>query len=128
MSNELTGRQRPVRRKREVRYVELSGEQLYELERLWYVYGNNRPQHTPGNHQFIQCLYERGEDIRLLCNKSTMPTPECVGAVEKILARDFSTNHLTDTQRKVRDDSVSEILRVRDDYQKPVSTRKGGKQ
>lgn len=39
-------------------------ENRKELERLWFVYGNNGPRHTWGNHKFIQGLLERGEDER----------------------------------------------------------------
>ena len=125
MSEESAVNKKRVRRKREVRHVELTGEQLYELERLWFYYGNNRPKHTTGNHRFIQCLYERGEDKRLACNKSTMPTQECMAAVDAVLAGDFSTGHLTDKERVLRSNAIERILAVRAEYAKPTLTKKG---
>jgi hypothetical protein len=111
-----------MRRKREVIKLELSGEQLYELERLWFFYGNHGEKSTPANHSFIQCLYERGIDERPLRTKKNWPTPECEAAVEKILANEFSTHHLNEVERAARSRHVRNILAVRGDYEVPRRT------
>jgi hypothetical protein len=70
--------------------VTLTDEQRERLEHLWFVFGNHGPKTTPGNHQFIQGLLEHGLDFRPLQTKRTakrdIPTEECVGAVERVLA------------------------------------------
>jgi hypothetical protein len=65
-----------MRRKREIIKLKLSGEQLYELERLWFIFGNYGEKTTPGNHIFIQTLFEYEKDIRPLQTKKNSPTPE----------------------------------------------------
>ncbi|HEX8291601.1 MAG TPA: hypothetical protein VF570_07600 [Pyrinomonadaceae bacterium] len=70
--------------------VTLTEAQRGRLEHLWFVFGNHGPKTTPGNHQFIQGLLEHGLDFRPLQTKRTakrdVPTEECVGAVERVLA------------------------------------------
>jgi hypothetical protein len=70
--------------------ISLNYEQRDRLERLWFYFGNYGPKTTPGNHSFIQRLLENGYDERPLYNsrtpRSELPTPECVAAVEQILA------------------------------------------
>lgn len=61
------------------------------LERLWFVFGNNGPKHTWGNHKFIQILIERDEDDREFFRtpaRATIHQPltaECEAAVDAIL-------------------------------------------
>ncbi len=95
------GRRRP--QKREPIPVELTAEQFYELERLWYYYGNRGPKTTPGNHGFIQGLIERFQDERPKRSKYSTPTPDCEGAVENILAGRISTEGLDERQKAIRD-------------------------
>jgi hypothetical protein len=78
-------------RPRESIPVTLTKEQRAKLERLWFYYGNHGPKTTPGNHGFIQGLYEHGIDERPMRNKLTTPTPECEAAVEKVLANQTPT-------------------------------------
>jgi hypothetical protein len=70
--------------------VTLTHEQRERLERLWFYFGNYGAKTTPGNHSFIQRLLENGYDERPLYNsrtpKSELPSPDCVAAVERILA------------------------------------------
>ena len=69
--------------------VALTAAQRDRLESLWFVYGNHGPKETYGNHQFIQGLLERGEDVRPLFTARTpareRPTPECEAAVDAVL-------------------------------------------
>ena len=71
--------------------VTLTHGQCQRLERLWFIYGNNGPKTTPGNHSFIQGILEQGLDIRPLITKrsrkSEMPTPECEAAVDEVLTQ-----------------------------------------
>lgn len=75
---------------RQATSVTLTDEQRERLEHLWFVFGNHGPKTTPGNHQFIQGFLEHGLDFRPLQTKRTakrdVPTEECVGAVERVLA------------------------------------------
>jgi hypothetical protein len=77
-------------KRRKVIPVTLTTEQRERLERLWFYFGNYGEKATPGNHSFIQRLLENGYDERPLITKRTarseIPTPECVMAVELILA------------------------------------------
>jgi hypothetical protein len=77
-------------KRRKATPVTLTGTQRERLERLWFYYGNYGLQSTPGNHQFIQGLFEHGLDLRPLQTKRTpkseRPTPECERAVEAVLA------------------------------------------
>ena len=86
--------------------VELTAEQCYELERLWFYYGNRGPKTTPGNHGFIQGLIERFQDERPERSKYVTPTPECEVAVEKILAGQFSTDGLSAAQKADRESEI----------------------
>jgi hypothetical protein len=72
--------------RRQVIPVTLTHEQREKLERLWFIYGNHGPKMTKGNHSFIQGLLERGRDERPLKQQGWMPTEECEGAVDKVLA------------------------------------------
>jgi len=72
--------------------ITLTPVQRKALEGLWFLYGNNGPQHTWGNHKFIQGILERGEDDREFFKKPArvVPgwkgvTPECETAVDLIL-------------------------------------------
>jgi hypothetical protein len=96
--------------------VELTNEQLYELERLWFVYGNHGSKTTPGNHGFIQGLIERYQDERQRGDKFSTPTPECEAAVEAILAGQISTDGLSDTEKAVRTTLIKQwAQRVKDE-------------
>jgi hypothetical protein len=62
-----------------------------ELEKLWFVYGNNGPKHTHGNHKFIQCLLEHNSDDRKFFRRQgrikiwAPLTKECETAVDAVL-------------------------------------------
>lgn len=88
--------------------VELTAEQCYELERLWYRYGNRGTKSTPGNHGFIQGLIERFQDERPTRSKYATPTPECEAAVERILAGQIVTDGLSVTQKADRESAIKE--------------------
>jgi hypothetical protein len=64
----------------------LTEEQRGKLEDIWFIYGNHGSKMTPGNHQFIQGLLERGRDERPLNFKGCIPTDECAAAVDAILS------------------------------------------
>jgi hypothetical protein len=53
-----------------------------ELERLWFVFGNNGPQCTMGNHKFIQ----RHVEGKAHEAKFYKPTKECRLAVKHALS------------------------------------------
>lgn len=53
------------------------------LEKLWFIYGNNGPKHTHGNHRFIQCLLEKSTDEREFFKSDI--SQECLTEVDKIL-------------------------------------------
>jgi hypothetical protein len=88
--------------------VELTAEQCYELERLWYYYGNRGPKTAPGNHGFIQGLIERFQDERPTRSKYATPTPECEAAVERILAGQIIMDGLSVAQKADRESAISE--------------------
>jgi hypothetical protein len=75
--------------RREATPVTLTAGQKGRIENLWFVFGNRGPKTTPGNHYFIQSIYEHGIDIRPLITKrsrkSEIPTKECEEAVDRIL-------------------------------------------
>lgn len=61
--------------------IDLTSDQRYELERLWFVYGNHGPKHSHSGHRFIQCLLEEGEDHRNFFK----PSGEVIQAVDNVL-------------------------------------------
>lgn len=63
--------------------IGLSESQRERLTELWFVYGNYGKKHRHADHRFLQCLIERGQDLRALFNPST----ELVGKVDLILQR-----------------------------------------
>jgi hypothetical protein len=79
--------------------MEITQEQRTQLEKLWFVFGNNGKKHTHHNHRFIQNFLERGEDTekfyRNADKKRTVKagidweviklTDECVNAVRLVL-------------------------------------------
>lgn len=81
--------------------MELSEEQRKQLNKLWFIYGNNGKKHSHSNHRFIQNLLTNGEDDRefYLAGPANMRekgysedkiqkdalTQECIDAVDKIL-------------------------------------------
>ena len=60
---------------------ELSGLQRTVLEELWFIYGNDGPKFSMNDHQFIQAILERGEDLRDFYN----PTKDCLEAVDAVI-------------------------------------------
>jgi hypothetical protein len=61
--------------------VTLTNEQRDKFERLWFYYGNQGPQTTPGNHAFIQGMLEHGIDIRPLKQRgSSHPHSQALSA------------------------------------------------
>lgn len=42
----------------------LTSEQRYELQKLWFIYGNYGERHSDAAHGFIQQLLEHGKDCR----------------------------------------------------------------
>jgi hypothetical protein len=65
---------------------ELTEKQRRELEKLWFVFGNNGKKHTHCNHRYIQNFLEQGEDTEQLYKQSEKGdlTDECVEEVKKI--------------------------------------------
>lgn len=61
--------------------IELTSDQRYKLERLWFVYGNHGKKHGHSGHRFTQCLLEEGEDYRNFFK----PSSEVIQAVDNIL-------------------------------------------
>lgn len=61
--------------------IKLSDEQRFQLERLWFIYGNHGPKRTHAGHRFIQCFLEQGKDHR----KFFKPDQEVINEVDKIL-------------------------------------------
>ncbi len=81
--------------------MNLSVEQLKQLNKLWFIYGNNGKKHSHLNHKWIQGFLERNEDSREFylnapknwldnglpedkIKKDTL-TQECIDEVDKIL-------------------------------------------
>lgn len=79
----------------------INSEQRKKLNKLWFIYGNNGPKSTKGNHGFIQGFLERNSDDRefylqgiqnmrdrkipenvIIVNAITQ---ECINEVDKIL-------------------------------------------
>ena len=78
--------------------MKLTELQLNQLEKLWFVYGNNGRKSTLFNHKYIQGFIEAGEDrkefylegIERLIERGFEKdgiTLECIFAVEKIVYR-----------------------------------------
>ena len=55
----MARRQRIPREK--ITDIKLTPEQRHELNRLWFIWGNNRKKHTHANHRSIQTILEHGE-------------------------------------------------------------------
>lgn len=74
--------------------INLTPIQRKALEDLWFKFGNGGSKHTHGNHRFIQCILEHGDDDPAFWKrKSRIPlashqplTDECEAEVRKILA------------------------------------------
>lgn len=62
---------------------QLTQEQIKQLDKLWFIYGNYGPKHHDGGHRFIQVLLEHNEDARDWYG----PSDECIDAVDAILAQ-----------------------------------------
>jgi hypothetical protein len=69
-----------------IKNVQLTQAQRRQLEDLWFVYGNHGSKMNYEDQGFIQGLLEHGQDLRGKRLPFYRPTPECVAAVEKILA------------------------------------------
>lgn len=61
--------------------IKLTTEQQYQLEELWFIYGNHGRKFTMRNHKFIQHLLEQGKDSR----KFFGPDKELIELVDAIL-------------------------------------------
>ncbi len=61
--------------------ITLTLEQKYQLEELWFIYGNHGPKFTMRNHKFIQHILEQGKDSRKLFK----PDKELIEIVDAIL-------------------------------------------
>lgn len=68
--------------------VNLTEKQRKQLEKAWFVYGNNGKKHTHCNHRFIQNFLEQGEDTEKFYRQANNNdlTEECIMEVRKILA------------------------------------------
>lgn len=60
-----------------------------ELEKLWFIYGNNGKKHSHCNHRYIQNILEQGQDTEMFYKKSKKNdlTQECVDAVKKVISK-----------------------------------------
>lgn len=65
----------------------LSDWQRKELERLWFIYGNNGSKHSHCNHRYIQNLLEHGEDTEqfYLQSKRNDLTKDCLNDVKIVI-------------------------------------------
>jgi plasmid stabilization system protein ParE len=59
----------------------LTPEQRKKLGDLWYVYGNNGPRHTQGNHKWIQTILRLQMDHREMYK----PSEVCIQTVDEVL-------------------------------------------
>ena len=50
------------------------------LGSLWFVFGNNGPAHTPGNHKYIQRIVEGNDHLADLYDA----TEQCKDAVRRV--------------------------------------------
>lgn len=66
--------------------IELTEEQRYNLEKLWFIYGNHGKKHTHRSHRFIQCFLEQGEDTRGFFK----PDLEVIEAVDEVLKEEVN--------------------------------------
>jgi hypothetical protein len=64
--------------------VIIDAEQQRQLEDLWFRFGNNRSEHTMGNHKFIQRLLDSDG---LWEESFYKPTQACLDAVVAIVGR-----------------------------------------
>lgn len=62
----------------------ITGEQRWKLNRLWFIYGNRGKKHNHANHRFIQCLLEEGKDER----EFYKPSNDCLEQVDRVLKGD----------------------------------------
>ena len=62
--------------------MNITPEQINQLNNVWFIYGNNGLKHTHGNHKFIQHVLQ-GSDYRKLYK----PTKKCMKVVDNILCR-----------------------------------------
>ena len=99
--------------------VILTDGQRWQLERLWFHYGNHGPEMTPGNHSFIQRLLENGFDARSLFIKRTPKydrlTPECEAAVDAVLSKAAGLRVISSTGKPQRSESDPELKAMLDD-------------
>ena len=71
--------------------MELTSNQIMDLKRLWFVFGNNGIKSTKGNHSYIQGFIDRKEDNKefylVAANRMGKEaiTKECINVVEKII-------------------------------------------
>lgn len=79
--------------------IQITEEQMKQLMKLWFIYGNNGKKHTHHNHRFIQNFIEHNEDTeefyRNADSKRTKQagidwntiklTDDCVDAVRAVL-------------------------------------------
>lgn len=76
--------------------VNLSTKQIEELNKLWFMFGNNGKKSTLFNHKYIQGFLERSEDRKIpyvegreiLKSKGKLEaaiTDDCIIAVENIV-------------------------------------------
>lgn len=65
----------------------LTDTQRKELNKLWFIYGNNGKKHTHCNHRYIQNFLEHGEDSEQFYKSSPKGdlTDECINAVNKLI-------------------------------------------
>jgi hypothetical protein len=80
--------------------ITLTETQLLELNKLWFIFGNNGKKHTHANHRYIQNLIEHAEDTEEFYSNTDYSrhikagidiskeilTDECVNEVKKILS------------------------------------------
>jgi hypothetical protein len=77
----------------------LTEDQKKGLMKLWFIYGNRGKKHSHGNHRFIQCILEHGEDEREFYRNMDLSrmvkagvdpntqkiTQECIDKVDEVL-------------------------------------------
>ncbi len=65
----------------QIKKIEITNQQYKELNRIWFIYGNDGKKCTPENHIFIRSLIEHAE----YDTKPKHASKECVDEVNKIL-------------------------------------------